>query len=448
MPPASHAHVTRARSAADVLQGLVNDTLDLSRIEAGLMTLEPAPFDPRTLLQQTATLFEPQASAKGLRLELHTGDALGPAYVADAGRLAQVINNLVGNAVKFTASGMVAVSVDASVRPDGTEWLHVEVRDTGPGIDAEAQANLFKPFVQVGAGSARQHGGSGLGLALCQRFTALLGGTIGVRSTLGTGSVFHVDIPARRTTAVAEAPPRPAPVERAHPSRGHALLVDDSVISRDVTLGQLHALGWQVTLAADGDEAWQRWCEGRFDIVLTDLNMPRLDGYGLARKLRADDPSIPIVALTANAMPEDARRVREAGMSTLLLKPLDLASLEAALHGFDLDRMSRPPLSPVVSEAVQRQMREAFLQTAHRDYALLSQALDSADAPALIDLLHSFAGALAFLGETQAARSCQQAEQALRSIGVTDAMSKATVVEAVALIAASIERQGAAQPQA
>ena len=448
MPPASHAHVTRARSAADVLQGLVNDTLDLSRIEAGLMTLEPAPFDPRALLQQTATLFEPQASAKGLRLELHTGDALGPAYVADAGRLAQVINNLVGNAVKFTASGMVAVSVDASVRPDGTEWLHVEVRDTGPGIDAEAQDKLFKPFVQVGAGSARQHGGSGLGLALCQRFTELLGGTIGVRSTPGNGSVFHLDIPAHRTTTVADAPPQPAPVERMHASRGHALLVDDSVISRDVTLGQLRALGWQVTLAADGDEAWQRWCEGRFDIVLTDLNMPRLDGYGLARKLRADDPSIPIVALTANAMPEDARRVREAGMSILLLKPLDLASLEAALHGFDLDPSARPSLPPVVSEAVQRQMREAFLQTAHRDYTALTQALDSADAPAMIDLLHSFAGALAFLGETQAARSCQQAEQALRGIGVTDAMSKATVVEAVALIAAGIERQGAAQPQA
>ncbi len=448
MPAALHTHVTRARSAADVLQGLVNDTLDLSRIEAGLMTLEPAPFDPRALLQQTATLFEPQASAKGLRLELHTGDALGPAYVADAGRLAQVINNLVGNAVKFTTSGTVAVSVDASVRPDGTEWLHVEVRDTGPGIDAEAQTDLFKPFVQVGAGSARQHGGSGLGLALCQRFTELLGGTLGVRSTPGTGSVFHVDIPARRTTAVAEAPPRPAPVERAHASRGHALLVDDSVISRDVTLGQLHVLGWRVTLAADGDEAWQRWREGRFDIVLTDLNMPRLDGYGLARKLRVDDPYIPIVALTANAMPEDAQRVREAGMTTLLLKPLDLASLEAALHGFDLDRSARPPLPPVVSEAVQRQMREAFLQTAHRDYALLSQALDSADAPAMIDLLHSFAGALAFLGETQAARSCQQAEQALRSAGVTDTASKATVIEAVALIAASIERQVAAQQQA
>lgn len=448
MPAALNTHVTRARSAADVLQGLVNDTLDLSRIEAGLMTLEPAPFDPRALLQQTATLFEPQASAKDLRLELHTGDALGPAYVADAGRLAQVINNLVGNAVKFTASGTVTVSIDASVRPDGSEWLHVEVRDTGPGIDAEAQADLFKPFVQVGAGSARQHGGSGLGLALCQRFTALLGGTLGVRSTPGTGSVFHVDIPARRTTAVADTPPRPAPVERAHPSRGHALLVDDSVISRDVTLGQLHALGWQVTLAADGDEAWQRWCEGRFDIVLTDLNMPRLDGYGLARKLRADDPSIPIVALTANAMPEDARRVREAGMSILLLKPLDLPSLEAALHGFDLDHSARPPLPPVVSETVERQMREAFLQTAHRDYTLLSQALESADAPALIDLLHSFAGALAFLGETQAARSCQQTEQALRRTRVTDAASKATVIEAIGLIAASIERQVAAQQQA
>ncbi|HCT24865.1 MAG TPA: histidine kinase [Stenotrophomonas sp.] len=448
MPATAHTHVTRARSAADVLQGLVNDTLDLSRIEAGLMTLEPAPFDPRTLLRQTATLFEPQAAAKGLRLELHIGDALGPAYVADAGRLAQVINNLVGNAVKFTASGMVAISADASVRPDGTEWLHVEVRDTGPGIDAEAQADLFKPFVQVGAGSARQHGGSGLGLALCQRFTELLGGAIGVQSTPGAGSVFHVDIPARRTSAVADAPPRPAPVERAHPSGGHALLVDDSLISRDVTLGQLQALGWQVTLAADGEEAWQRWHEGRFDIVLTDLNMPRLDGYGLARKLRADDPSIPIIALTANAMPEDARRVREAGMSTLLLKPLDLPSLETVLLGFEPDHAVRPPLPPAVSDAIQRQMRDAFLQTAHRDYTALTQALDGADAAAMIDQLHSFSGALAFLGETQAARSCQQAEQALRCTGVTDATSKAAVVEAIALIAASIERQVAAQQQA
>jgi two-component system capsular synthesis sensor histidine kinase RcsC len=173
--------------------------------------------------------------------------------------------------------------------------------------------------------------------------------------------------------------------------------------------------------------------------------MPHLDGYGLARKLRADDPSIPIVALTANAMPEDAQRVREAGMSTLLLKPLDLASLQAALHGFDLDRSAQAPLPPVVSAAVQRQMREAFLQTAHRDYAALTQALDSADAPAMIDQLHSFAGALVFLGEAQAARSCQQAEQALRSTGATDATLKAIVIEAIALIAASIERQVVAQ---
>ncbi|MGE6334752.1 ATP-binding protein [Stenotrophomonas sp. NPDC077659] len=440
MPAATQARVARARAAANVLQRLLNDTLDLSRIEAGLMVLEPEPFDPRALLQQTASLFGPQASGKGLHLAWQADDAVGPAYIADAHRLAQIINNLVGNAVKFTATGTVAIGVEADRRPDGQEWLRFTVRDTGPGIAADALADLFKPFVQVAEGTTRQHGGSGLGLALCQRFANLLGGTLGVDSTPGSGSVFHVEIPATPTTTLADVPLSTAPGAQASSAQGHALLVDDNIISREITQDQLQALGWQVTTAADGNQAWHCWRQGRFDIVLTDLNMPGLDGYQLARQIRAEAPAVPILAVTATAMTDDARRAREAGITTLLLKPVALASLQAALPSSGEPPGTMPITPPIIDATVRARMRAAFLQTARRDLTALTQALDRADRPSLIDLLHSFAGTLAMLGQAQAAQACTRAEQDLRSPEVAEATAMATVLDAIALITTSVER--------
>ncbi|HDS1534291.1 TPA: response regulator [Stenotrophomonas maltophilia] len=437
MSAPAQSHTARARSAAGVLQGLVDDTLDLSRMEAGLMQLQPVAFDPRALLQQTATLFGPQAADRGLQLVVQAGDAMAPAYTADARRLAQILHNFVGNAVKFTTAGTITIRVDARVRPEGTEHLYFEVCDTGPGIAAEDQATLFSPFVQAHAG--REQGGSGLGLALCRRFAELMGGTVGVHSTPGAGSCFHVDVPVERATAVdADVPGGDTAASRPPPG-GHALLVDDSVISRDVTLAQLQALGWQVTTAADGNEAWERWCQGRFDIVLTDLNMPRMDGYALARRLRADNARVPIVALTASALPNDAEQVRAAGMTQLLLKPLDLGALQRVLYSLEPDPATAAAAAPLMSEAVQAQMRAAFLKTARTDLAALRRALEAGDGTAMIDLLHSFSGALVFLERAQAAQRCQQAEQALRTCGTADAAAMACVAEAIALTTASVD---------
>jgi len=436
MSAPAQSHTARARSAAGVLQGLVDDTLDLSRMEAGLMQLQPVAFDPRALLQQTATLFGPQAADKGLHLVVQAGDAVAPAYTADARRLAQILHNFVGNAVKFTTAGTITIRVDARVRPEGTEHLRAEVCDTGPGIAAEDQATLFAPFVQADAG--REQGGSGLGLALCRRFAELMGGTVGVRSTAGAGSCFHVEIPVERAAAVDPAMPAADTAAGGRPPGGHALLVDDSVISREVTLAQLQALGWQVTAAADGNYAWACWQQGRFDIVLTDLNMPHMDGYALARRLRADNAHVPIVALTANALPHDAERARAAGMTQLLLKPLNLDALQAALQGVDPAPLpaAAPPL---MSDAVRAQMRDAFLKTARRDLALLQQAMDAGHAQAQIDLLHGFAGALVFLGQQDAAQHCQQAEQALRTPGVDGTAAMAQVSQAITAITRSVE---------
>ncbi|MBA0280446.1 response regulator [Stenotrophomonas maltophilia] len=437
MAAVAQEHAARARAAAGVLQWLVNDTLDLSRIEAGLMQLEPVTFDPRALLRQTATLFGPQAAAKGVQLVVQSADTVAAAYHADAHRLAQIINNFVGNALKFTDAGTVTIRVDARGRPDGTEGLRFEVCDTGPGIAAEDQATLFTPFVQADAG--RQHGGSGLGLALCQRFAELMGGTVGVDSTPGSGSCFHVEVPATHATAVASTSPTVNPAVGAQLPGGHALLVDDSVISRDVTLAQLQALGWRVTTATDGIEAWECWRDGRFDLVLTDLNMPRMDGYALARRLCADNARVPIVALTASALPDDAERARAAGVMRLLLKPLDLDALQAALHSIDLWHAVPTAATPLMSDAVLAQMRDAFLKTARRDLDSLRQAMDMGDSTAMTDLLHSFAGALVFLGQKDAAQACQRAEQSLQATGAADAVAMASVVEAIAWVTTSVE---------
>lgn len=438
MPLAAQNHTARARTAAGVLQTLVNNTLDLSRIEAGLMQVEPVAFDPRALVRQTVTLFEPQAARKRLQLVADVGDDVAPAYLGDAHRLAQIVNNFVGNAVKFTEMGAVTIRVDACTAANTAEELRFEVCDTGPGIETEKQATLFEPFVQASAGTARQHGGSGLGLALCQRFAKLMGGRVGVASTPGVGSCFHVVVPTARSTLIPAHSLTADPAEEGVATGGHALLVDDTTISREVTMAQLQELGWQVTAAENGAQALRHARQEVFDIVLTDLNMPNMDGYMLARRLRAERPSVPVLALTASTLPEDAERARAAGIVGLLLKPLDLTALQDTLRTLG-DRGSLcTAATPVMIDQMQMQLRDAFLQTAQRDLDALTQAMKTGDVSAMVDLLHSFAGALAFLAEDSALRACLQAEQSLRMRGAVD--SQADVEAALQLVSGCVHR--------
>lgn len=434
--PLAHAaqrHVSRARTAADMLLGMVSDTLDLSRIEAGLMETYPVTFDPRELLQRSAALFGPRAEARGLQLNVEVDDGVGPAYIADAHRFAQILNNLVNNAIKFTPSGSIQLSLSTG-RASRLPTLRVMVADSGIGMTIDEQARLFEPFSQAQAETARQYGGSGLGLALCRHLTDLLGGQIQVRSSPGRGSTFTVEVPVVATDA---APPASAPSpqnSKASARRGALLLVDDNEIGRVLTQQQLNALGYEVVAAADGAQALAAWQNDTFVAVLTDLNMPDMDGYTLARQLLADHPGIPVMALTATALDSDKQRARDAGMADLLVKPIDLARLDQMLQQH-LRTAPPPPIATpgLPSPAVVEQMRTVFIEVGRRDLLALEHALAGHDIPTLYNLLHAFTGALAMLGETDSATQCQRVE---RLLGATP---PAAPVDDVAQAMASVE---------
>ena len=322
-------------SSGELLLGLLNDILDLSRIEAGKLELAPAPTDLAALFEQTLQLHRGVAEEKGLELIAHVDPALTGAHDVDPLRLRQVLGNLVGNAVKFTARGRVEAAV-TRVGGDGTrDRLRWTVRDTGPGFDESVRERLFRDFEQADASVTRQHGGSGLGLAICRRIVGLFGGEIGCVSTPGGGSTFWFELDLPRA---AEAPAEEAPPGTALPDRAlRVLCAEDNPTNRRVLDVLLAPLGIRPTFAENGAEAVAAFEREVFDLVLMDLRMPVMDGFAAARELRRIEardgrPSTPVIALTADAMPEQVALCREAGMTAHVAKPVRPDALFAAME--------------------------------------------------------------------------------------------------------------------
>ncbi len=327
------------RGSARALMGLLNDILDLSKIDAGRLRLDPQPFDLREVLQECVDLMAPRASQKGVRLaaEFDIPPGARVAVVGDALRLQQVVNNLLGNAVKFTAQGEVNLSLRrAPDAPSGT-W-RICVRDTGMGIDADTLPRLFEPFAQADAETARRHGGTGLGLAISRELVHAMGGEIDVQSTPGQGATFCVTVAFPAATTV---PPRrgqsPPPPSRPLLAARTVLVAEDNPVNQVYVQAQLEALGHTVHLAANGEEALALLERTPVDLVLMDCHMPVLDGYAATRALREReraDPSrrrVPVMALTASAMAEDQQRCVAAGMDGFLSKPFTRDELVHAL---------------------------------------------------------------------------------------------------------------------
>ena len=361
-PLDDHQHdcVRKIETSAQSLLHILNDILDLSKIEAGVMHLEAAPFDLWLLVAQVLHLLDIPAEEKGLQLAVDFDPELGSHYRGDPFRLTQVLTNLLANAVKFTAAGEVRLVI----RPDHPRGLRFEIRDTGIGMSPEEMAGLFHPFAQADGSITRRYGGTGLGLVISQQLVGLMGGSIEVDSTPGQGSCFSFTIPAvpcpppaepeRRaeaegapsseTSADPSAPPALAAAGTLAPSgvpgwsRGLAgrrlLLVEDNPINQAVVLGYLEGSGLRVEVAADGQEGVRRFQGSAFDLILMDMQMPVMDGLEATRRIRALDPRVPIIALTANAFAEDVARTRAAGMNTHLSKPIDLGHLQAVLNHF------------------------------------------------------------------------------------------------------------------
>ncbi|MFZ5446689.1 MAG: Cache 3/Cache 2 fusion domain-containing protein [Myxococcota bacterium] len=324
------------RELVDVLstsgQGLLtvlNDVLDLTKIEAGRLELEVADYDSHALTTAVTTLMSARAKEKGLALHCELDEAVPRSLRGDAGRVRQVLLNLVANAVKFTERGQV----DVALRRAGGR-VRFSVRDTGPGIAPELRATLFQPFTQGDASTTRRFGGTGLGLSISRKLVELMGGTIGFTSEPGQGSTFFFELPLVEGAPLATTQTTPQPHRAPHGQR--LLLVEDNPVNQRLAVRLLEKLGYHVDVAVNGEEALQVLRGARFDAVLMDCQMPVLDGYEATRRIRAGAAgerarAVPIIAMTANAMQGDRERVLAVGMSDYLSKPIDVKRLEVVL---------------------------------------------------------------------------------------------------------------------
>ncbi len=327
-PEPARQRFSRILQSGKVLQTLLDDVLDVSRIEAGKLLLEPLPTDVRDIAQQAIALLQDSAVAKGLALRLQVAPDVPRAVVVDPLRLQQVLINLTSNAVKFTDAGQV----ELRVRIAGDK-LVFDVIDTGMGMSDGETARIFDAFEQADASVTRRHGGSGLGLTITRNLVELMGGTIAVASRQRAGSTFTVTLPLT-LAAPSDEPAAADPVAEPEPGRAldglRLLVVEDNPINRLVIDSLLKMEGAQPDLASDGHEAIARVAEAegsRYDLALLDVEMPGIDGYETARRLHELDPSLPLLGQTARAMAEDLEQCLRAGMRGRVVKPIEREEL-------------------------------------------------------------------------------------------------------------------------
>jgi len=317
-------YLVKIENASSTLLAIINDLLDISKIEADRLELEVADFRLFTLLEHVSAVTAVAAGEKALQFEFTAAPEVPDQLRGDPQRLEQVLLNLTHNAVKFTERGGVTLAVDLADRKEEKVWLHFSVCDTGIGIPAEHREILFEPFEQLESAVGGSYGGTGLGLAICKKLVEIMGGEIRLESTPGQGSCFHVDVPlelAGSRVAEQEGVEDSACRERLRGCR--ILLVEDNPLNQELATELLVRIGVQVVLAVDGEEALHTLQQQSFDGVLMDLRMPRMDGITAAREIRkqARFQDLPIIAMTANVMREDRRQVEAAGMNAHIGKP-------------------------------------------------------------------------------------------------------------------------------
>jgi PAS domain S-box-containing protein len=475
------------KASADALLGVINDILDFSKIEANRLELEAVPFDLRGTVGDTLKPLAVRAHQKGLRLSCRIAPAVPETVVGDPGRLRQVLLNLVGNAIKFTERGEVAVSVgmtnegmtnDEGMSKDEARMtkgegapsalgirdssffghssfviLHFEVRDTGIGIPPEKHGLIFDPFVQADSSTTRKYGGTGLGLAISRRLVEMMGARLRLESAPGRGSTFHftgrfpvpVDPAAREGSPLDAARTRP---DNGGECRLRILLAEDHPINQELAVRLLTRDGHSVTVAGNGREALRLLGEEAFDLVLMDVEMPEMSGLETTRLIRERERGtgrrLPIIALTAHAMKGDRERCLAAGMDGYLAKPVRPEELRAALGG--LPSQPTVPESPAPPSDAELDRAAALAHTGG-DPALLGElaAIFRGDCPRLLAALHgalaagnaeglrvaahTLKGSLACLGAVPAARQAQQLEGLARRGDLAAAAAALAAVE-------------------
>jgi two-component system sensor histidine kinase/response regulator len=340
------------RHSADSLLTIIDDILDISKLEAGKFDLEKIGFNLDSVLKGAIDLLAPRAEEKNLSFSADMTAISRRALYGDPTRLRQIVLNLLANAIKFTEHGDITVTV-ATTDAEGSARTRFEVKDTGPGVNDEAKRRLFKPFEQADGSITRRFGGTGLGLSICKKLVELMGGEIGITDRAGGGSVFWFEVVLPhaapgfddRSETIAEGDDRSTQVHS-----GRILLAEDNDVNVEVATMILEGAGYVVDIAVDGIRAVDAFNRNSYDLVLMDVQMPKLDGLSAARQIRASErvgKRVPIIAMTANAMKEDRRRCLDAGMDDYLSKPLKPTLLSETVHRWmDRSKASAPPPTP------------------------------------------------------------------------------------------------------
>ena len=346
-------HAETNLHCATSLLALVDDLLDLSKVSEGHLELESLPFAPLEELSAARATLDLAARSKGLSVEIDGGLGADTVLVGDPHRLRQIVLNLLGNAIKFTDEGGVRLTAEATPVSESTMRFQLEVADSGIGIPAERLEQVFDPFRQGDGSHARRFGGAGLGLAISRRLAEAMGGSLDVRSTVGQGSTFTLSLPLGVSCLTAAGLDAGRGARLLQNLEAHVLLVEDNAVNRKVVEAMLEKLGCTYETVEDGEQAVEAVGRRRFDLVLMDCQLPKLDGDAAARAIRAATHEfrlVPIVALSANALPEDRVRCLDAGMNAFLAKPVRLTELQGAIERYALStpsNVAEPSYEPV-----------------------------------------------------------------------------------------------------
>jgi signal transduction histidine kinase len=358
LDPEQRDQAETIKQSADALLLIINDILDFSKIEAGKVDLESIELDFRKVVRGVVDISLKPAQVKGLNLVYNVAPETPSTLRGDPYRIRQLLLNLVNNAIKFTEKGEVAIEISCSERDAETVKIRCAVRDTGIGLSADAQKNLFQPFTQADSSTTRKFGGTGLGLAICQKLVALMRGKIGVDSRVGEGSMFWFEIPVQRT-GVAPAAARsvaPAPnFDVVRSNKPRVLVIEDGAANQKLAVYQLRKLGCEVELANNGAAGIETWLRNHHRVILMDCHMPQMDGYEATRQIRKTEaerglPSTHIIAMTASVMPGDREACLSCGMNDYVSKPVAISDLRAALDRAFSALPASPEKSPIVFE--------------------------------------------------------------------------------------------------
>jgi signal transduction histidine kinase/CheY-like chemotaxis protein/HPt (histidine-containing phosphotransfer) domain-containing protein len=445
--------VSTAQGSAQVLLQIIGDILDFSKIEAGKLELAPAPFMADRLAEAAVQTFFHTASAKGLRISCTIEDGVAAAHVGDALRIRQVLTNFVSNAVKFTSEGGIALKVGALDEAGTTQTLEFSVTDTGVGVSPDRQRELFQEYVQAEVTTAAAAGGSGLGLVICRRLAELMDGDVRMESLAGQGTTMYLTVrlpvadaqdvePAMSNElgggALVRSRPKPSR-EVAQQEGSLLLLAEDHPINQRVLTHQLGMIGFHVDVADDGRKALELFLRGRYGLVLTDLNMPDMDGYELARAIRRHEAEtgrapIPIIAMSANVLAGEADKCADAGMDGFLAKPSPMGALARTLYQW-LPHLEWPSTGPAAETrapdsgdrvvdfsaldeltggdaALAASILADYVESSGSDFAALHAALDAASADDVRRTAHRVKGASRVVGASQVASVAARLEEA------------------------------------